>query len=327
MQKSSKRLVISTEAKNSYGFRTRTAGIALDQFTKNPLLLWMHIRPKGEKRDEILPLGYWEDLELKDGVISAIPVFDDTDAFAMTIYKKVENGTIKMASAGLKPVEFKEDGEDLWLWLSSMFEASLVDIGSNNEALALVLYNEDYETITLSDVYTNAKIKKETIMTKIKLTAGTATILGLAEGHEMESDAVITGLVTLASEQAVKLTAAETAKLDAESKLKDAQVLQLASEKNAMLDTAEKIDGKITADERPFLLKMETEDLKVYLLKRAAAPSVASLLKEDKKPNDELVKLSWNELHKANKLVQLKAENLEAFKEKFKAAFGREYKD
>lgn len=325
MKKSSKRLVISTEAKNNHGFRTRTEGISLTNFMKNPLLLWMHKRPTGESRDEILPLGYWEDLDLKDGVISGVPVFDDTDTFAMTIYNKVENGTIKMASAGLSPIEFKEEGNDLWLWLSSLFEASLCDIGSNPEALAVSLYNDDYETITLSDVYTKAKIKKEKTMTKIKLTANQATILGLAEGHEMETDAVISGLVTLATEQGTKLTAAEAAKKLAEDKLAEAQTLSLAAEKNSLLDQAEKVDRKITADERPFLLKMETEDLKVYLSKRPASQPVNAQIQTGNPTDDELVKLTWNELHKEGKLEKLKAENFDAFKLKFKETFGREY--
>ena len=104
MKKSTKRFILSTEAKNSNGFRVRTAGINLADFKSNPLLLWLHKRPKGERADEILPLGRWEDIELKDGVVSAVPVFDEDDEFAMRIYKKVENGSLKMASAGLLPL-------------------------------------------------------------------------------------------------------------------------------------------------------------------------------------------------------------------------------
>ena len=326
MKKSSKRLVISTEAKNNHGFKTRTAGISLANFEKNPLLLWMHKRPTGESKDEILPLGYWEDIKLENDVLSGVPVFDDKDPFAMAIYNKVENGTIKMASAGLNPIEFKEEGDDLWLWLSSLFEASLCDIGSNPEALAVSLYGENYEAVTLSDVYKKVNTNKNDKNMKIKLTATAAKILGLAEGNEVDGQEAFANLVTLASENAIKLAASETARLDAEQKLKDAQTLQLASEKNALLDVAEKVDYKITADERPFLLKMETEDLKVYLSKRPTSKPVKDQINNgDEGADDVLLKLSYKELDKKGLLLKLKTANPEAFKEKYKAHFGTEY--
>ena len=91
MKKSSKRFPINTEVTNGNGFRVSTEGVDLSHFKLNPLLLWMHVRPKGKSKDEILPLGYWEDIQLKDGQITGVPVFDDEDEFAMKIYRKVEN--------------------------------------------------------------------------------------------------------------------------------------------------------------------------------------------------------------------------------------------
>lgn len=325
MKKSSKRLVISTHAKNSIGFRTRTAGIALAEFTKNPLLLWMHKRPTGESVDEILPLGYWEDIELNGEQLSGVPVFDDTDPFAMKIYNKVENGTIKMASAGLKPVEFKEEADELWLWESSLFEASLCDIGSNPEALAVSLYNENLEVITLSEVYTQNKLNADKM--KIKLTATAAKILNLAAGDEMDASTVVESLVTLSEKQAGTITKLTNDLNTAETKLTDAVKLADDNAKNALLDQAQNVDRKITADQRPFLLKMETEELKKYLLTVPASPEVKNLLKGDDKKDDALLKLSYNELDKKGLLIKLKEQNPEAFKEKFKEQFGTDYKE
>ena len=122
MKKSSKRLIISTHAKNKVGFRTRTAGIDLAGFTANPLLLWMHKRPTGERTDEVLPLGYWDDVKLNGEELSGVPVFDDKDEFAMKIYHKVENGTIRikalikvLRTLGENPTEEVIEGVELEL--------------------------------------------------------------------------------------------------------------------------------------------------------------------------------------------------------------------
>lgn len=39
-----KTFVLSDESVNSYGFRVLTDGIALDNFKKNPVMLWNHTR-------------------------------------------------------------------------------------------------------------------------------------------------------------------------------------------------------------------------------------------------------------------------------------------
>lgn len=326
MKKSSKRLIISTQAKNSVGFRTRTSGIDLVDFNNNPLLLWMHKRPTGESVDEILPLGYWEDVQLKNEELSGVPVFDDTDDFAVKIYNKVENGTIKMASAGLKPKEFKEDGEDLWLWNSSLFEASLCDIGSNPEALAVNLYNEELETITLSEVYTKVHNPKNDRTMKIKLTATAAKILNLSEGAEMDAPEAINSLVLLNEKQAGKIATITTEKETAETKLADMVKLANEAKFNAVLDQAEKVDRKITADQRPMLLKMELEDAEAFLATIPAAQTLEAATTPGKTNTDALLKLSYDELDKSGKLITLKEQNIEAFKEKYLEKFNKEYK-
>ncbi len=325
-KKSTKQLIISTQAANGHGFRTRTAGIDLTDFKNNPLLLWMHKRPTGESTTEVLPLGFWSDIELKGEELSGIPVFDANDAFAMKIFNKVENGTIRMASAGLKPKPngFREENDELWLWESYLFEASLCDIGSNKEALAVSLYNEDAELVTLNEIYTKPKIDKN--MSKIKLTATAARILNLSEGHEMESSEAIGQLVVLADGQKEKIKTLTKDKDDAEKKLADLQAENAVAAKNTLLDTAEKVDRKITADERPFLLKMDLEDLKQYLAKKPANPTVSSKMKDGKNVDETLLKMDWKELHKSGKAMLLKEQDFEAFNEKFKAEFGRDYK-
>ncbi|WP_295795166.1 hypothetical protein [Mucilaginibacter sp.] len=157
MRKSSKRLIISTEAINSFGFRVLTSGIDLSQYRLNPILLWMHVRTNGNSKDQILPLGFVSDLEVNGTELSGIPNFDDTDEFAMKIYNKVENGTIRMCSPGLLPLEQSDapammmPGQTLPTVVKSvMIEVSIADIGSNPNALAVELYDIAGHSIKLS---------------------------------------------------------------------------------------------------------------------------------------------------------------------------------
>ncbi|WP_149912716.1 hypothetical protein [Sphingobacterium cavernae] len=147
MVKSSKQFLISSEAKNKYGFSVRTSGVDLSQFKRNPIMLWMHKRAFGTKED-VLPLGHWEDVKTSNGNIYGTPVFDDKDGFALTIFNKVESGIIRMASAGLIPLVWEDNGR--LLSKSILEEVSLVDIGANNDALAVALYSENKSIINLS---------------------------------------------------------------------------------------------------------------------------------------------------------------------------------
>jgi hypothetical protein len=150
MPKSSKRFVLHTETVNSQGFRMLTSGADLSGFMANSLLLWNHIRPKGIRKDQVLPLGFWTDIEVSDNQITAVPFFDDSDDFAMQIFNKVENGTIKMCSVGAEPIEASEDPS---LMLPSqvkptitkwkMLEASVVDVGANPDSLTVQLFKNE----------------------------------------------------------------------------------------------------------------------------------------------------------------------------------------
>ncbi|MFB9862383.1 hypothetical protein, partial [Rufibacter immobilis] len=151
MRKSTKRFTVSTEAVNGYGFRVLTAGINMDHFRRNPVMLWMHKRATGGSRSEVLPLGFWEDLEVRDGAVTAVPVFDDKDPFALSIYHKVENGTLRMASVGIVANRTEKLGGVSTVTESTLKEISIVDIGANADALAAALYDENDQLINLAD--------------------------------------------------------------------------------------------------------------------------------------------------------------------------------
>lgn len=156
MLKSTKQFTLSSEAINSHGFKVITSGIDLSHFRNNPLMLWMHSRATAGNSKEILPLGFWDSIKVSEGKVTAVPVFDDKDPFAVAIYHKVEQGTLRMASAGLVPTKWHTS--EKVLEESILKEASIVDIGSNAEALAVALYDRDSKVLSLSEAYNSGKI-------------------------------------------------------------------------------------------------------------------------------------------------------------------------
>lgn len=126
---------------NSYGTRILTAGIDLEQYRRNPVLLWMHRR---NYQDTAGPIGRIENLRLDGTRLIGTPVFDQNDPFAKQIQSKWENGFLRMASAGLELLEVSDDPSLAFdgqtratVTRSKLVEVSIVDIGSNDEALKL----------------------------------------------------------------------------------------------------------------------------------------------------------------------------------------------
>ena len=136
-----KEVIISTEAVNSYGTRILTDGIDLEQFKRNPILLWMHRR---NYQGTAGPIGRIENLRRDGAKLIGTPVFDQNDPFAKQVESKWENGFLRMASAGLEPLEVSDDpalvldGQTrATVTRSRLVEVSIVDMGSNDEALQL----------------------------------------------------------------------------------------------------------------------------------------------------------------------------------------------
>ena len=149
-----KRIVLTDESLNSYGFWVLTSGMDLSAFLRNPVMLWNHNRSEGGTVNDQLPIGYWKDLRVEaDGSITAEPVFDETDEFAVKIKKKYESGVLNACSIGFRILEWSEDPKFLkpgqtvaTATKSVLLEASICDIPSNPNATKVVLYNENSET-------------------------------------------------------------------------------------------------------------------------------------------------------------------------------------
>lgn len=182
-----KSFVLSDETLNSYGFRILTSGIVLDQFIKNPVMLFNH-QSAGENYSG--PIGMWQNIRVEGDQLFADPVFDENDEFAQTIQRKVENGFIKGASIGFNIIATSEDPAMMLpgqtrptVTQCIIYEVSIVDLPSNTNALAL--YDDNRNRIELKDGNQEnlnqllPPVKQDNYAGNIKLTRQTAAQLNL----------------------------------------------------------------------------------------------------------------------------------------------------
>lgn len=163
-----KEAVISTPRLNSYGARVLTEGIDLEQYQKNPVLLYMHRR--GRKED--MPIGIMENLRVEGDTLYGTPKFDDDTEDERNINKKWERGTLRMLSAGLDILEWSEEPALLvagqtrpTITKSKLIEVSVVDIGANDDALQVGLYHEG-KLLALAAGEENAHLPLLTVLAK-----------------------------------------------------------------------------------------------------------------------------------------------------------------
>ncbi|MGM9783127.1 MAG: hypothetical protein ACI3ZV_06530 [Paludibacteraceae bacterium] len=309
-----KEVVISNSKLNSYGFRVLTEGIDTTQYARNPILLWMHNRPFRGTTDEVLPIGRMENLRIDGDNLIGTPIFDEKDEFAQRIAAKWDAGILKMASAGLEVIELSDDPSMLvqgqrrsTVTKSKLTEVSIVDIGANDDALALY---KDGKTITLSagdsqeldfmNINTNPKTKAQ--MKKIALQ------LGLPEN---------------ATEQEIAVAIAQLQK-DASETVQLRKNAEQAAEKaiETAVDEAIKL-RKITADKKGHFVaigkKVGLESLNetLQLMQPAARPTDA--IHQETLNAGEYTKLSDVPV---DKLETLRKDNFAEYAKLYKAEYG-----
>lgn len=346
MLKATKRLVVISEKVNKYGFRALVHGVDITQYERNPIMLWLHNRAFGTKQNAFLPLGNVIDLKIEEfaevGIcLTGLPVFDDTDEFAVSIYNKYENGTLRMASAGLIPVEWSDDDELIihgqrgeTLVRSILEEISIVDIGADNNALSIALYDDNHNRIELSSKNENAIVPllnlKNIDMSKIELSAAKAAALlgkaGIQTVDQFETE--ITQVVQLAARQKTQIESLTRENGELQTKLDEQEQIQLTAKVETLVQGA--IDSrKITADEKDSYIALAKADyttVEKILGAKHSNPTIESQIETAQGKNINLyANKTWADLDKEGKLMQLKSDNLTLFKELYQAEFGTEY--
>lgn len=300
------RVRISNESLNSYGTRVLTAGMNVEQYNRNPVLLYMH------ERGQVI--GVVKDLKVEEGEVTGELVFDEATELSKRCKKQWEFGSLKMVSVGIDILETSEEQKFLvqgqtapTITKSKLFEVSLVDIGANDDAIAL---HKDGVRLTLgkdaADVlpplHSNNKSKKQKTMDQEKL----ALMLGLpADADEAAIHAAIGQLLAKGKE------------VDDLKKEKD---VLLAARIEAMVDAA--VDEKkiLLAKKQQFVdlgKKIGAEELKATL--DAMAPVVkASELIHGGAPAGNTAEYA--------KLSDVPADKLEEMRKNDRAQYCRLYK-
>jgi hypothetical protein len=332
-----KTFVLTDESLNNYGFWLPLSGAVLDQFKKNPVMLWMHNRAWRGTKDEILPIGYWDNIRIEGKKLLADAVFDENDEFAAAIMDKVENDFLRMASCGLRVIETSQDPK--WLkpgqtcetpikW--TLKEASICDIGANDNALSLVFYDENDKMINLAENSEGSPLKKladNSTVTQTEISNMKKLLSFFKLSDESTEDQVLAKVSGLQE----SLTLAEAAKLKAEEKLADYVKKEGEARKAeavTLLDAAVK-DGRLSADSRkPWesLFESNHDSAKLSLAAMPVRQSVKDRLADNGKGNEtergQFEKLSWDELDKQGKLAAVKEKYLDLYEEKFEGKFG-----
>ena len=326
-----KRIVISDESINSYGFWVMTDGIDLSAFLKNPVMLWNHNRGGLGVTSDQLPIGIWKDLRIENGVLTGEPVFDENDEFAVKIKQKYESGILNACSIGFAPLEWSDAPEMLkegqkvaTVTRCRLLEISICDIPSNANA-TVVLYDDDNKVINLSDLPNKA------IGPKINNNMPKEIALTLGLDENASPQACVNAITELKSE--IASHEATRQNLEEENRqmrlrlkaIDDAAAEAQKQEVVNLLDDAVK-KGRIDATARP---KFE----KLFELDHEAAKTALAALPERKpmeaKPagagDGDLCKMSWEELDKSDRLYELKTKYPEIYQQKFDEKFNEKH--
>lgn len=142
-----KRVRLTNDSLNSYGYRVLTDGVDISQYERNPVLLYMHNRG--------LVIGIIDNLLKENGEITGELVFDEATDLSKQCKKQWEFGSLRMVSIGFDDIETSEAPEYIipgqrfpTVTKSRLVEVSLVDIGANNDAIRLY---KDGQLLTLGE--------------------------------------------------------------------------------------------------------------------------------------------------------------------------------
>lgn len=133
--------VISTETADTYGTVFKMTGWNLERYQKNPIVAYGH-RTYSENPDMII--GTSEVFVEGEQLVGRVRFeTEDVNPTAEKIWKKVQNGTLRMASIGANPVrghwgdeKLGEDKDLIYFDEQVLLEWSIVPLGSNPDALA-----------------------------------------------------------------------------------------------------------------------------------------------------------------------------------------------
>ena len=309
-----KRVRISNGSLNSYGTRVLTDGMDIEQYKRNPVLLYMHQRGT--------VIGYMKDIKKDGDDVTGEPVFDEASELSQRCKNQWEFGSLKMVSAGIDILELSEDPKHLvqgqtspTISKSKLFEVSLVDIGANDDAIVLQKDGKRIELgkdggVELPLLHSNNnKNQKPKQMDQEKL----ALQLGLPKDAD---EATITA----------KLAKLQADNAEVETLLQERDTLRAA--RIETLVNAAIAEKKIGEDKKQQFLdlgkKVGAEVLEQTFDAMSPQVKLSSLVSGDGAPGTGRVEYKKLSDVPTDKLAELKARNPAQYKKLYKAEYGFE---
>jgi HK97 family phage prohead protease len=304
---SSKKFKVSDETINSKGIIVRTAGIKIDRFLKNPVMLNFH--------DKKEVYGRWDELEKIGAEMFAKPVFDLEDPEAAKTAGKVERGFMKGCSLGIKPIEFHYDEklDAIDCTVSELREISICSIPSNENSLTL--YDDDGLELSeegLLKLKDNLKPKNIQTMKNLALMA---KVLNLAA--DTSEDEILLAVQRMGEQN----TALQTKVTKMETAAKEMEQQKIIN----LVDGAIK-ENKILVGEKDDYLKLATADYdttKKLLDAKTPHVSIGSKLGEKKDADKTRADWTFDDYSKKDPdaLAEMRQNNKDEFERLYKAKF------
>lgn len=183
----SNRVRLTNDSLNSYGTRVLTDGLDIEQYNRNPVLLWMH------QRGQVI--GTLTDIQKEHGEITAQLNFDEASELSQRCKKQWEFGSLRMVSVGIDILAWDDDpnlaveGQTMaTITKSKLTEVSVVDIGANDDAIRLNYQGQQLNlsaggACPLPSLYNQSNQPQSTYPTEMD-TKVLALKLGLPEGAD-----------------------------------------------------------------------------------------------------------------------------------------------
>lgn len=308
-----KRVRMTDDSLNSHGSRVLTSGVDIDQYKRNPVLLYMHERGK--------VIGFMKEIEVKDGEITGEPVFDCATELSKQCKRQWEVGSLRMVSIGIDVLELSEKPEHLMagqtsptITRSKIFETSIVDIGANDNALVM---RHNGKQITLGRESENP-----------------LPLLGMSNKpqttHQMElkTMALQLGLPETADEAAVvgKIGELNRMATEMEQLKKEKEALTLA-QVTAAVETAIR-ENRLTADKKEHFINLGKsvgiETLKTTLDAMAPAARLSKVVNPASDVTPPAGQKTYSKLSEVpeDELRKMRGENPDEYRRLFKAEYG-----
>ncbi len=303
-----KRVRLTNESLNAYSTWLVTAGGDIQQYLKNPVLLYMHARGK--------VIGLLKDIKVEGEEITAELVFDEATELSVQCKKQYEFGSLRMVSVGVDILETSDAPEmikegqrypTITKW--KLTEVSLVDIGANDDAIVLKM---DGKTINLGKDGSNPlpvlnNHKNTTTMNELQKVA---LQLGLPQDADLAT--------VMAKIKEIQLSAQKSDEM--KSKLETMELNSITS----AVEVAIK-ESRLEASQKDHFInlgkKIGLADLQTTLNAMAPVQKPSSFVAPENSPAVTYKKLSEVP---ATELIELRKNNPAQYKALYKAEYGKE---